>query len=151
MAREAGLPFESVERQQLAMESDIIITITSAHEALVMNEWIQPGTHIACMGTDTIGKQEVDPVIFSRAQVFTDEIDQSITIGEAQHAFSQGLAKKTDIVPIGDVINGEHPGRKNDEAVTLFDGTGVGLQDLAAASASLKAAIEQNKAIEIEL
>ncbi len=151
VADEASLPFEAVEREQLGAEADVLITITSAHEALLLNDWIKPGTHIACMGTDTVGKQEIDAAIFGRATVFTDEIAQAISIGETQHAFAQNIVGEADIIAIGNVINGEHAGRSNDDEVTVFDGTGVGLQDLAAASASLRAAIEQGKAISIDL
>jgi alanine dehydrogenase len=94
VAKEAGLPFKSVEREQLCAEADVIITITSAHEALLLDSWINPGTHIACMGTDTKGKQEIDPAIFTRSSVFTDEIAQSITIGESQHAIAAKLSVK---------------------------------------------------------
>jgi alanine dehydrogenase len=151
VAEEAGLPFEAIEREQLGSQADVIITITSAHEALLLNDWIKPGTHIACMGTDTVGKQEIDAQLFGEATVFTDEIAQAITLGEAQHAFAQGIVKQADITAIGEVINGTHPGRSSVEEVTIFDGTGVGLQDLAAASASVRAAIEQGKALSVEL
>ncbi|MFT5506733.1 MAG: alanine dehydrogenase [Gammaproteobacteria bacterium] len=151
VAEEAGLPFEAVDREELAAEADVIITITSAHEALLMNDWIKPGTHIACMGTDTVGKQEIDPNIFANATVFTDEVAQSISLGEAQHAIAQGLIKEDDIIALGAVINGSIPGRSSQAEITVFDGTGVGLQDLAAAAASLKAAIKQGKAISVEL
>jgi alanine dehydrogenase len=67
----------------------VIITITSAFEPLMMKDWIKPGTHIACMGTDTKGKQEVDPAMVAAATVFTDEVAQSISIGEAQHAIAR--------------------------------------------------------------
>ena len=103
------------------------------------------------VGTDTVGKQEIDARIFGRAVVFTDEIAQAITIGETQHAFAEGIVDESGITAIGEVINGTHPGRSNADEVTIFDGTGVGLQDLAAASASLRAAIEQGKAVSIEL
>lgn len=151
VADEAGLPFESLERESLCAESDIIISITSAHEALLLDDWIKPGTHIACMGTDTRGKQEIDAQIFARATVFTDEIAQAITIGETQHAFAQDLIEEAGITAIGEVINGTHCGRSSADEVTVFDGTGVGLQDLAAASASVRAAVAQGKAVEIEL
>lgn len=151
LVKESGLSFEAVEPKQLCAQSDVIVTITSAHEALLLNDWIRPGTHIACMGTDTKGKQEIDAEIFARASVFTDEIAQAITIGEAQHAFASGLITETTITSIGDVINGNHRGRTSADEITLFDGTGVGLQDLAAATASVRAAIEQNQAITIEL
>jgi ornithine cyclodeaminase len=151
IAEEHGLPFESVEREQLADEADVIITITSAKESLIMKDWVRPGTHIACMGTDTAGKQEVDPALVAMARLFTDEITQSVTIGEAQHAVASGLISEKDIIAIGDVINGDHPGRGSDAEVTLFDGTGVGLQDLAVASTAAKLAVEQGMAQQVEL
>lgn len=151
IAEEAGIPFESVEREQLGAEADVIITITSAFEPLLMKEWIKPGTHIACMGTDTKGKQEVDPALIAAATVFTDEIAQSITIGEAQHAVAQGLIAEDDITPIGDVINGKHAGRSSDDEITIFDGTGVGLQDLAIASVAAELAVKKGEAQQIEL
>jgi len=151
IASEIGLPFEAVDREQLCAAADVIITITSAHEPLLLNEWIKPGTHIACMGTDTKGKQEVDPALVARATLFTDEIAQSVSIGEAQHAIASGLMSKDAITPLGDVINGKHLGRASNDEVTVFDGTGVGLQDLAAASAALRAAEAQGSAITIEL
>ena len=151
VAKELGLPFESVSREQLGAESDVIITITSAFEPLLMKDWIKPGTHIACMGTDTKGKQEVDAALIASATVFTDELAQSITIGEAQHAFKAGTITESDITPIGDVINKEHKGRSSDQEITLFDGTGVGLQDLAVASVAVDLAIKEGSAVEISL
>ena len=151
IAEQNDLPFEVVERQQLAGEADVIITITSAHESLVMQDWVKPGLHIACMGTDTKGKQEVDPEMLAGATVFTDEIAQSISIGEAQHAIGSGLIKQSDITPIGDVINGVHSGRSSAEEITLFDGTGVGLQDLAVASAAVRLADAKGMVERVEL
>lgn len=151
VADEAGLPFEAVEREQLGAESDVIITITSAFEPLLMKEWIKPGTHIACMGTDTKGKQEVDPALVESATVFTDEVAQSITIGEVQHAFERGGISENEITPIGSVINGDHKGRVSNDEITLFDGTGVGLQDLAVASVAVDLALEQRQAQRISL
>jgi len=140
VCEELGLPFESVTREQLCMQADVIITITSAFEALLEKDWIKPGTHLACMGTDTKGKQEVDANLFTCATIFTDELAQSTTIGEAQHAIAAGLIKEVDIVPIGEVINGSKSGRTSDDEITLFDGTGVGLQDLAVASVAAELA-----------
>ena len=133
VAEEIGLPFEAVSAEEVAAQADAIITITSAFEPLLMAEWIKPGTHIACMGTDTKGKQEVEAALLAKATVFTDEIAQSTTIGEAQHAIASGQLIEADITSIGAVINGTHPGRSSDDEITVFDGTGVGLQDLAVA------------------
>ena len=151
VAEEIGLPFEAVEREQLGAEADVIISITAAQDALMMKDWVKPGTHLACMGADTAGKQEMDPALLAAAIVFTDEVAQSITIGEAQHAVAAGLINEDAITPIGDVINGDHPGRTSDDEITLFDGTGVGLQDLAVASAAARLADEQGKAQRVDL
>ncbi|MCV3273117.1 iminosuccinate reductase BhcD [Roseobacter sinensis] len=146
VAEGLGLDFDAVSPEELGAEADVIITITSAFEPLLMKDWIKPGTHIACMGTDTKGKQELDPALLAAATVFTDEIAQSVSIGEAQHAIAAGLIAEADITPIGAVINGTHPGRRDAQEITLFDGTGVGLQDLAVASVAAQKAEQAGKA-----
>ena len=151
VAEELGLEFEGVSQEELGAQADVIITITSAFEPLLMADWIKPGTHIACMGTDTKGKQEVDPVLFQRATVFADEIAQSVSIGEAQHAVAQGLIAEGDITPVGAVINGTHAGRSSAEETTLFDGTGVGLQDLAVASVAARIARDRGLVTPVSL
>lgn len=150
VADEFGVPFETVPLDQLGAQADVIITITSAFAPQLFVEQIRPGTHICCMGTDTKGKQEVDPAIFAAATVFTDEIAQSVTIGEAQHAVANGLITADDISEIGAIIIGRHPGRVFQEEITLFDGTGVALQDLAVASVVVELALARGKAIEVE-
>jgi len=148
---ELGLPFEAMNREELCAQADVIITITSAFEPLLEKAWIKAGTHLACMGTDTKGKQEVDANLLAVASVFTDELAQSITIGEAQHAVQSGLIQASDIVPIGEVINGSKAGRTSADEITLFDGTGVGLQDLAVASAAAELAQAKGLATYINL
>lgn len=133
VAKELGLPLESVSRDQLCAEADVIVTITSCHEALLTVDQIKPGTHISCMGTDTVGKQEIDPAILSNAHVFADEIAQVVELGECQHAIKAGTLKADAIVTLGDVVIGKAAGRRSDTEITVFDGTGVGLQDLAVA------------------
>lgn len=150
-AGELGLPFEAVTKEEVGARSDVIVTITSCFEPLLMKDWIKPGTHLSCMGTDTVGKQEVDANLVAAATLFTDEIAQSIELGECQHAYKAGQIKEDDITPIGAVINGDHKGRSNDDEITLFDGTGVGLQDLAVASAVARLAEEQGKAQTVDL
>lgn len=149
VAEEAGLPFEAVELSGLR-DADVIVTITSSFEPSLMSDHVSNGTHLACMGTDTAGKQEVEAALITRASVFTDEVAQSVTLGEAQHAVAAGTKDKSDIHQIGAVINGTHPGRASDDEVTLFDGTGVGLQDLAVASAVVNIAVEQGIAVEVD-
>lgn len=150
VAEEIGLPFEAVGLERM-VEAEVIITITSSPAASLMAAHVAPGTHLACMGTDTRGKQEVEPALLARARVFTDEVAQSVSIGEAQHAVAAGLLAEGDIVPLGEVLIGRHPGRTRADEITLFDGTGVGLQDLAVARAALDAARARGLAIEVAM
>ncbi|NVK16309.1 MAG: ornithine cyclodeaminase family protein [Rhodobacteraceae bacterium] len=149
VAAEAGVPFEAVDLPGMA-EADVIISITSAFAPSLMADHVSPGTHIACMGTDTKGKQEVEAGLLVKADVFTDEVAQSISIGEAQHAVAQGLIQESDVAQIGAVINGTNPGRTSDDQITLFDGTGVGLQDLAVAASVVEVAVEKGIVIEVD-
>ncbi len=142
VAAELGLPFEGVALERMA-EADVIVTITSSPAASLMDRHVAPGTHLACMGTDTRGKQEVEPALLARATVFADEVAQSVTIGEAQHAIAAGVIAESAITPLGAVLTGAHPGRRSTDEVTLFDGTGVGLQDLAVARVALARARER--------
>ncbi len=148
-AEKLGLPFEAVDLDRLGEEADVIITITSSFDAIVQDAQIRPGTHLACMGTDTKGKQEVEAALLGRASVFTDEVAQSVSIGEAQHAVASGLLAESAIAEIGAVINGAHPGRQSADEITLFDGTGVGLQDLAVASKAVDLAVAKGLAQEV--
>lgn len=151
VADERGIPFQAVDLDQLGAQADVIITITSSFAPILQAAQVRPGTHLACMGTDTKGKQEVEAALLGKASVFTDEVAQSVTIGEAQHAVAQGLIAPDDITQIGAVINGDRPGRVSDDQITLFDGTGVGLQDLAVASAAVDLAVERGIAIAIQI
>lgn len=148
VAAELGLPFESVPLERMA-EADAIITITSSPAASLMAGHVRSGTHLACMGTDTKGKQEVETALVAKARLFTDEVAQSVTIGEAQHAVAAGLVAAGDITPLGAVLTGADAGRRSAEEITLFDGTGVGLQDLAVAAVAVARARERGLGIEV--
>ena len=150
-AAELGLPFQAVDLPQLGAEADVIISITSSFGPLLMDGHVTGPTHIAAMGTDTRGKQELDPAQLARASVFTDEVAQSVTIGEAQHAIAQGLIAEAAITPIGAVIAGMGPGRQSAADITIFDGTGVGLQDIAVAAAVVELAKQKGVAREVEI
>lgn len=151
VAAELGLPFQSVSLDDLGEKSDVIITITSSYAAILRDSHVNPGTHIACMGTDTKGKQEIENnKLVGRSTLFTDEIAQSVSIGEFQHAIVSSTIREEDINELGAVINGDHPGRTSEDEITIFDGTGVGLQDLAVASAVVDLATEKGIATKVE-
>jgi len=150
IAAELDLPFEAVGLERM-VEADVIITITASPAANLMSRHVRAGTHLACMGTDTVGKQEVEPALLARATVFADEVAQSVSLGEAQHAVAAGLISAADLTPLGAVLTGTHPGRRGAEEITLFDGTGVGLQDLAVASMALRRAEERGLGVVVEV
>ena len=150
VATEMGVPFEAVDLPGM-QGADVVITITSSFEPSLMADHISPGTHIACMGTDTVGKQEVETALLGKASIFTDEVAQSVTLGEAQHAVKAGLIAESDVHQVGAVINGTHPGRVSEDEITLFDGTGVGLQDLAVASSIVDVAVARGEATMVAL
>jgi len=136
--------------EQMGAEADVIISITSSQNPILRDAHVQGGTHIACMGTDTKGKQEVEAELVAKATVFTDEVAQAISIGECQHAIAAGMIEESAINELGAVINGTHPGRTSADEITLFDGTGVGLQDLAVAARVVELAIAKGVAVEVD-
>lgn len=138
---ERGLEFVAAERQQVAQQADVLITVTPSKSALVDHAWVRPGTHINAMGADTRGKQELDPALVARAALFVDEVAQALQIGECQHAFGAGLITAESLRgSLGAVVAGLCEGRRSDAEITLFDGTGVALQDLAVADLALRLA-----------
>lgn len=137
-------PIESVVRN-----SDVLITVTPSREPIVRSDWVAPGTHIACMGADTVGKQELETALVERASLYGDVAEQAVVLGECQHAAAAGLIEASAIVTLGAVLNGAHPGRRSDAETTLFDSTGMGLQDLAAARLALESARAAGLATEL--
>ena len=119
--------------------SDVILTATPAREPFLKAEWVQPGTHISCVGADMPGKQEVESALFSAAKVFGDDAAQCLSVGECEMPYKAG-AFSGEVCEIGSVISGAAPGRTGDDDVTIFDSTGIALQDIATAAALLQAA-----------
>lgn len=147
---DTGLPIHIESAEAMARAADVIITVTPSFQALIADDWVRPGTHLACMGADTKGKQEVAAALVSRARRFVDDVAQAITLGECQHAHAAGMIDAATLTPIGAVINGSSAGRTSPQEITLFDSTGVGLQDVAAAQLALELAQKAGRAIELE-
>ena len=136
---EIDIRFTSAEEAVLG--SDIVVTVTPSESPLVRNEWIGEGAHISAMGADDKGKNELDTAILKRARLFAEYPRQSIQIGEFQHAFADGLIESLDdICALGSVTLGESPGRISDTEITVFDSSGIAIQDLAVARAVFDAA-----------
>ena len=123
--RSEGLAAAVAGAREACSAADIIVTATSAREPLFDADWVRPGTHVASMGSDAKGKQELPPELLGRASLFCDLPEQSRVIGEFQHA-----PAGAELVAIGDVLLGRKPGRSDREEVTVFDSSGLSLQDL---------------------
>lgn len=133
-------------------KSEIIITATPSHKPLINYEWIKPGTHISCIGADMGGKQELDGKILANARVFTDDIEQSVNVGECELPINQGIITKKDIIgEIGLVISGELKGRTSEKDITVFDSTGIALQDLIVSKETVDMAKQQGIGTIVEL
>lgn len=138
---QAGLAYEPQPGpREVAAQADILVTVTPSRRPLIEDGWLRPGTHVSAMGADTRGKQELATAVVAAASVFVDEPEQAISIGECQHAFAAGLLGPGDLRTLGDVVSGRCAGRRSDSEITLFDGTGVALQDLAVAGLALQIA-----------
>jgi alanine dehydrogenase len=135
-----------------AGEADAIVTVTPATEPVIKDAWVKPGTHLSCVGADLPGKQEVESALVKRARAFADDIDQSISSGELEVPVKQGAITRDDIVgEIGQVIAGITPGRVDDNDITLFDTSGIAVQDLAAARVAVERALELGIGQTVEL
>jgi ornithine cyclodeaminase len=134
-----GLTVELTSAQDACARADIIVTATPAKTPLFDADWIRPGTHISCMGADGIGKQELPTELYRRARLFCDLAAQSVVIGEFQHAAALIQAGTVSLTQIGRVLSGEALGRQDAQAITIFDSSGIALQDLYIAERLLSA------------
>lgn len=137
--------------EKAASEADIILTATPARDGIIKKNWIKPGTHLSCIGSDMEGKQELEESLIATAKVFCDDLKQVLMVGECEKAVKQGLKKPEEIIEMGDVILGRSSGRETTEEITIFDSTGIGLQDLMVASQITDLAKEKGFGITMKL
>jgi alanine dehydrogenase len=139
----------STNLEEVVRGADVVVTLTPARSPIVKNEWILPGMHIAAIGADKQGDQELEGKILQRARIFVDDIRQCRTDGEINVPLSQGLIREADIAgEIGEVIIGKKPGRTSEEEITLFDSTGIALQDSATVPLEYERALAAGVGIE---
>lgn len=132
-----------VDAREACLQADIIITATASRTALFSPEMVAPGTHISCMGTDAAGKQELPRELLLSAALYCDYLDQSLVIGEFQYIAAVVRSGARSATNLGDVLSGKHPGRTDDATVTVFDSSGLALQDLFTAAYLLEEAQRQ--------
>jgi alanine dehydrogenase len=131
---------------------DIIVTTTPVTSPLVRNQWVEEGMHINAIGADAPGKEELDPEILKRAKVVVDDYEQACHYGELNVPVSKGIFKREQIhAELGEIIAGRKAGRTSDDEVTVFDSTGLAIQDLAAAALVYRKARKLGITSEIDL
>lgn len=128
--------------EEAAQGADILICPTPSREPYLKPEYVKKGAHIVEVGVDIETKAEVCPEVFAMAdKVVCDSIAQCITRGETRNAIASGLFRQEDIYgEIGEIVLGLKPGRERDDEITIFDTTGMGIQDNTTAEAVFKAA-----------
>jgi alanine dehydrogenase len=119
---------------QEAVHSDIVCTLTPSRVPIVKKEWIIRGTHINAIGADAAGKEELDPLILKDATVVVDDIRQASGGGEINVPIQKGLYCADDVYgTLAELVLGKKTGRTDDKAITVFDSTGVAIEDVAVA------------------
>lgn len=145
--RRKGIDAEySVSPQQAVEQSDIVITTTPSFSPVVKTSWIMDGTHINAIGSDTKGKREIEMDLIPH-KVVCDYWEQSSSLGELQDQVSREVL----YAEIGEITSGKKPGRQSESEITIFDSTGISVQDLSVAAFAYRKAKALKKGIYVEL
>lgn len=128
---------------QDACGCDILVTTTPSRKPLIKADWIEEGTHINAIGADARGKQELEGLLLRRAKVVVDDMAQAVHSGEVNVPISQGEFSPAEIyAQIGEIVAGLRPGRENDREITIFDSTGLAIQDVATGNVAYRNALK---------
>ena len=125
-----------------ALAADLVVTVTPGHEVLLPEGSLQPGQHVSLMGADGPGKAEIAVGELARVRVFCDDWEQASHNGELAHAVQAGAITQDEATELGAVLAGQAPGRQSPGEITIFDSTGLAIQDLAIALAATERADE---------
>jgi alanine dehydrogenase len=125
-----------------ALAADLLVTLTPGREIVLAENSLRPGQHASLMGADGPGKAEIAVEELARVHVFCDDWEQASHNGELVHAVEAGRLDRDDVTELGAVLAGQAEGRRNSEEATVFDSTGLAIQDLAIAIAALQRAGE---------
>jgi alanine dehydrogenase len=125
-----------------ALAADVIATVTPGKEIVVGEGALHPGQHVSLMGADGPGKAEIAVGELARVHVFCDDWEQASHNGDLVHAVDAGALERDDVTELGAVLVGTAPGRRDDQDITVFDSTGLAIQDLAIALAAVEHAAE---------
>jgi alanine dehydrogenase len=123
-----------------ALAADLLVTVTPGREIVLGAGTLRPGQHASLMGADGPGKAEIAVEELARVHVFCDDWEQASHNGDLVHAVEAGVLGRDDVAQLGDVLIGKAEGRKSDRDITVFDSTGLAIQDLAIALAAMEKA-----------
>jgi ornithine cyclodeaminase/alanine dehydrogenase-like protein (mu-crystallin family) len=140
VADELGVEFAPSREQ--ALGADLLVTVTPGREVLLGEGTLRPGQHASLMGADGPGKQEIAAAELARVRVFCDDWEQASHNGDLVHGVEAGVLSRDDVTELGAVLAGTAPGRASPDEATVFDSTGLAIQDLAIALAALERADE---------
>jgi alanine dehydrogenase len=127
------IPVRNVSIQD-AVRSDILCTLTPSRKPIVKKEWIIAGTHINAVGADAAGKEELDPSILNEAIVVVDDIRQASSGGEINVPIQKGIYSINEVYgTLAELVIGKKKGRRDDKVITVFDSTGIAIEDIAVA------------------
>jgi ornithine cyclodeaminase/alanine dehydrogenase-like protein (mu-crystallin family) len=122
-----------------ALACDVVTCVTPGYQPVIGVGDLRPGLHLSMLGADGPGKAEAEVEAVARCLLFCDEWEQASHGGELTGAVAAGLVTREEVTELGDVLTGRRPGRPSPDAVTLFDSTGLAIQDLAICRALLDA------------
>jgi ornithine cyclodeaminase/alanine dehydrogenase-like protein (mu-crystallin family) len=122
-----------------AARQDVVVTVTPGAEPVLLADDLRPGQHFAVLGADAKGKAEVEPAVLERCRLFCDEWEQASNGGELAAGAASGTVSADRVTQLGEVLIGRAAGRTSPEEATLFDSTGLAIQDLGLAIAVYEA------------
>ena len=128
----------TAETREEAFDADLLVTVTPGREPVIGEGSLRPGQHASLMGADGPGKAEIAVAELARVRVFCDDWEQASHNGDLVHAVEAGALDRDDVIELGAVLAGSAPGRASDDEITVFDSTGLAIQDLAIALAALE-------------
>ncbi len=138
--------------RECVSDADIIVTTTPATKPVVKNEWVPEGSHINAIGADAPGKEELEPELLLRSRIIVDDMEQAVHSGEVNVPISKGILDPKRIAgEIGQVLEGMIKGRTSDREITVFDSTGLAIQDIASATLALQRAAEKGYGTKLRL
>lgn len=146
-----GIKIRKAELEEVSKQ-DILTTTTPSRNPIVKNDWTVPGMHINAVGADAEGKEELDPAILKHAKIIVDDWAQASHSGEINVPVAKGIITKNDIYgSLGEVVAGIKKGRENDQEITVFDSTGLALQDLFTAAMVYEEALKRGVGKDIKI